>query len=71
MTHDRRTGLNSYVLLAQSGEYIYDPRWPLGTGYDRDAAQLWLWEPEKLDAEVATAQKRMPWAGRLTAVRAR
>src|SRR5262249_28250852 len=65
------TGLNSYVLRLCSGELIYTVAPFISTGYTRDLAQVWLWEPERLEAEVLAAQARMPWAGAITAVRAR
>lgn len=64
------TGLNSYVLQLGSGEYVYDAA-TKRLGYYRESAQAWLWEPELVAERTAEFVKRWPWAGKLTAVRAR
>lgn len=67
---ERRTGLNSYVVRLSSGEFIYDAA-TARRGMFKDEAQIWLWEPERTEAEVAALAKRLPWVGITTAVRAR
>lgn len=64
------TGLNSYYLRAASGELVYDVAKKL-TGYSTEMACSWLWTPEEVEIQVAKLAERMPWAGQLTAQRAR
>lgn len=69
MTH-ARTGLNSYLLRTLVGELVYDLA-SKTTGHSTTNAQCWLWTPESVADEVAKLLASAPWAGRLTAERAR
>ncbi len=69
MTRERQTGLNSYLIISK-GEYLYDIDGKL-TGTDLGTAIAFLWTPESVTDRIAAMERRMPWAGNLTAVRAR
>jgi hypothetical protein len=64
----RLTGLCSWIMRTASGQYVYDLN---GTqvGYDREAAHLWLCQPEHLPA--LELVRKPSWPGPVTAVRAR
>lgn len=64
------TGLCSYVLRTGDGEYIYDPD-STSCGYTADTARVYLWEPGEVAARIEELERRLPWAGRLSARRAR
>lgn len=66
----RISGLNSYHVRTLTGELVYDVDSKL-TGHSTHLAQCWLWHPEALQTELAKLRDRIPWAGLLTAERAR
>lgn len=67
---EHHTDLNSYVLRLRSGEYVYRLT-PPSTGYDRDSAAMWLWQPEEAEAKAIEVAKLSKWTGAVTAVRSR
>lgn len=68
--HERQTGLNSYLIRTSCGEYLYDIDTKM-TGNNPTVAIAFLWTPEEAPAQITKLERRIPWAGNITALRAR